>query len=95
MHGLTVVRTTGLVAFWQVVGGRLVYWLPVIKEEYTDAQVPQHPCLALIANGEQLLSETPRAQVAGRASGCLASSWCTPLTAGLARFITDCAVTVL
>lgn len=39
-----------------VVGGRLVYWLPVIKEEYTDAQVPQHPCLALIANGEQLLS---------------------------------------
>lgn len=46
-----------------------MYWLPVIKEEYNDAQVPQHSCLALLANGEQLLSKAAQEQVDGRESG--------------------------
>ena len=39
-----------------VEGGRLVYLLPVVIEEYDESQVPQHPCLAIIANSEQRLS---------------------------------------
>ncbi|KAJ1912945.1 hypothetical protein IWQ60_009426, partial [Tieghemiomyces parasiticus] len=36
-----------------VVGGRLVYWLPTIVDEYTPNEVPTHPCLQLMANSEQ------------------------------------------
>ncbi|XP_043919918.1 tRNA (guanine(10)-N2)-methyltransferase homolog isoform X2 [Protopterus annectens] len=36
--------------------GRLVYWLPVYKPEYTDQIVPRHPCLKLVSNCEQTLS---------------------------------------
>ncbi|XP_069830988.1 tRNA (guanine(10)-N2)-methyltransferase homolog isoform X1 [Dendropsophus ebraccatus] len=39
-----------------VVGGRLVYWLPVYRPEYTNEVVPRHPCLKLISNCEQMLS---------------------------------------
>uniref|UniRef100_A0A8D2IXI3 tRNA (guanine(10)-N(2))-methyltransferase TRMT11 n=1 Tax=Varanus komodoensis TaxID=61221 RepID=A0A8D2IXI3_VARKO len=39
-----------------VIGGRLVYWLPVYKPEYTEEIIPQHPCLKLISNCEQTLS---------------------------------------
>ncbi|XP_038051351.1 tRNA (guanine(10)-N2)-methyltransferase homolog [Patiria miniata] len=38
--------------------GRLVYWLPVCRPEYTEDQVPRHPCLSLVANSEQPLSTT-------------------------------------
>ncbi|KAK9710397.1 hypothetical protein K7432_008433 [Basidiobolus ranarum] len=34
-------------------GGRLVYWLPTVAEEYSISDVPQHPCMELIANSEQ------------------------------------------
>ncbi|ORX80347.1 tRNA guanosine-2'-O-methyltransferase [Basidiobolus meristosporus CBS 931.73] len=34
-------------------GGRLVYWLPTVAEEYSITDVPQHPCMELIANSEQ------------------------------------------
>uniref|UniRef100_A0A7N6A6Z0 tRNA (guanine(10)-N(2))-methyltransferase TRMT11 n=1 Tax=Anabas testudineus TaxID=64144 RepID=A0A7N6A6Z0_ANATE len=37
-----------------VMGGRLVYWLPVYR--YCDEMVPLHPCLQLISNCEQTLS---------------------------------------
>uniref|UniRef100_A0A8C5MH21 tRNA (guanine(10)-N(2))-methyltransferase TRMT11 n=1 Tax=Leptobrachium leishanense TaxID=445787 RepID=A0A8C5MH21_9ANUR len=37
-------------------GGRLVYWLPVYRPEYTEEVIPQHPCLKLISNCEQTLS---------------------------------------
>ncbi|XP_029452542.1 tRNA (guanine(10)-N2)-methyltransferase homolog isoform X1 [Rhinatrema bivittatum] len=37
-------------------GGRLVYWLPVYKPEYTEEIIPRHPCLKLISNCEQTLS---------------------------------------
>ncbi|XP_032718363.1 tRNA (guanine(10)-N2)-methyltransferase homolog isoform X1 [Lontra canadensis] len=39
-----------------VLGGRLVYWLPVYIPEYTEEMVPWHPCLRLISNCEQKLS---------------------------------------
>uniref|UniRef100_A0A3B5MKW3 tRNA (guanine(10)-N(2))-methyltransferase TRMT11 n=1 Tax=Xiphophorus couchianus TaxID=32473 RepID=A0A3B5MKW3_9TELE len=39
-----------------VLGGRLVYWLPVHKPEYCEEMVPLHPCLRLISNCEQTLS---------------------------------------
>nr|XP_003215629.1 PREDICTED: tRNA (guanine(10)-N2)-methyltransferase homolog [Anolis carolinensis] len=39
-----------------VIGGRLVYWLPIYKPEYTEEIIPRHPCLKLISNCEQTLS---------------------------------------
>ncbi|PVD32521.1 hypothetical protein C0Q70_07961 [Pomacea canaliculata] len=38
--------------------GRLVYWLPVFRPEYLDGNIPQHPCLKIIANCEQPLNTT-------------------------------------
>ena len=37
-------------------GGRLVFWIPVIREEYSEEKLPQHPNLKLQANCEQVLS---------------------------------------
>ena len=37
-----------------VEGGRLVYWLPVIRQQYTVASVPSHPALALVCDCEQV-----------------------------------------
>ncbi|CAO3692918.1 unnamed protein product [Umbelopsis ramanniana] len=34
-------------------GGRLVYWLPTIVDEYSNEDVPQHPCMKLVSNSEQ------------------------------------------
>ncbi|KAM4632655.1 tRNA (guanine(10)-N(2))-methyltransferase TRMT11 [Polymixia lowei] len=39
-----------------VMGGRLVYWLPIYSPEYCEEMVPLHPCLRLISNCEQTLS---------------------------------------
>ncbi|KAM7420355.1 hypothetical protein PAMA_014866 [Pampus argenteus] len=39
-----------------VIGGRLVYWLPIYRPEYCEEIVPLHPCLRLISNCEQILS---------------------------------------
>ncbi|XP_027704411.1 tRNA (guanine(10)-N2)-methyltransferase homolog isoform X2 [Vombatus ursinus] len=39
-----------------VLGGRLVYWLPVYIPEYMEEIIPRHPCLKLISNCEQRLS---------------------------------------
>ncbi|XP_039603751.1 tRNA (guanine(10)-N2)-methyltransferase homolog isoform X2 [Polypterus senegalus] len=39
-----------------VMGGRLVYWLPVYRPEYKEEIIPHHPCLKLISNCEQILS---------------------------------------
>ncbi|KAG7210249.1 hypothetical protein KM043_011797 [Ampulex compressa] len=36
--------------------GRLVCWFPIFREHYVDDQLPVHPCLYLIANSEQILS---------------------------------------
>ncbi|KAL7638859.1 UNVERIFIED_CONTAM: hypothetical protein RMT77_010393 [Armadillidium vulgare] len=37
-------------------GGRLVFWLPVFREDYSEKLIPQHPCLQLEHNCEQILS---------------------------------------
>lgn len=39
------------------IGGRLVCWFPVLREDYTEKCLPTHPCLTLIANNEQTLSK--------------------------------------
>ncbi|RUS18282.1 hypothetical protein BC937DRAFT_88959 [Endogone sp. FLAS-F59071] len=35
------------------VGGRLVYWLPTITDEYSNSDIPQHPSMRLVSNSEQ------------------------------------------
>ena len=37
-------------------GGRLVFWMPVVREEYREQDLPSHPDLDLVANCEQVLS---------------------------------------
>jgi tRNA (guanine10-N2)-methyltransferase len=47
---------TDLIAFaatFLVVGGRLVFWLPTLIDEYTPEDVPGHPQMKLISNSEQ------------------------------------------
>ncbi|CAH1975401.1 unnamed protein product [Acanthoscelides obtectus] len=39
------------------VGGRLVCWFPVFREDYTENVLPHHPCLELVSNSEQTLSK--------------------------------------
>ncbi|KAG6462317.1 hypothetical protein O3G_MSEX013187 [Manduca sexta] len=39
------------------VDGRLVCWYPLVREEYHEDQLPNHPCLTLVANSEQVLSK--------------------------------------
>ncbi|KAJ1662118.1 hypothetical protein IW140_000803 [Coemansia sp. RSA 1813] len=36
-----------------VVGGRLVYWLPTVTNEYEPKDIPLHPVLRLVSNSEQ------------------------------------------
>ncbi|XP_060524759.1 tRNA (guanine(10)-N2)-methyltransferase homolog [Cylas formicarius] len=38
------------------IGGRLVCWFPVFREDYTEDCLPAHPCLKIVANCEQPLS---------------------------------------
>ncbi|KAL1123034.1 hypothetical protein AAG570_002122, partial [Ranatra chinensis] len=40
-----------------VLGGRLVTWIPVIRNEYNEEKsIPKHDCLELVSNSEQILS---------------------------------------
>ncbi|KAK4307794.1 hypothetical protein Pmani_020463 [Petrolisthes manimaculis] len=39
-----------------IIGGRLVFWLPVFREDYHDGMIPSHPCLELMYNCEQVLT---------------------------------------
>ncbi|VDM69182.1 unnamed protein product [Strongylus vulgaris] len=39
-----------------LVGAKLSFWFPVILESYSEACLPFHPCLELLANCEQRLS---------------------------------------
>ncbi|XP_058788788.1 tRNA (guanine(10)-N2)-methyltransferase homolog [Phymastichus coffea] len=36
--------------------GRLVFWFPVFRKQYSEDQLPIHPCLKLVADSEQILS---------------------------------------
>jgi tRNA (guanine10-N2)-methyltransferase len=40
-------------ATYLVVGGRLVFWLPTLNDEYVAEDIPSHPSMQLIANSEQ------------------------------------------
>jgi len=35
------------------IGGRLVFWLPLIRSPNNEPRIPQHPALRLISNSEQ------------------------------------------
>ncbi|XP_023327823.1 tRNA (guanine(10)-N2)-methyltransferase homolog [Eurytemora carolleeae] len=37
-------------------GGRLVYWIPIIRQEYKEELLPTHPSLKLVYNCEQVLT---------------------------------------
>ncbi|XP_063227536.1 tRNA (guanine(10)-N2)-methyltransferase homolog isoform X2 [Bacillus rossius redtenbacheri] len=37
-------------------GGRLVCWVPVVRETYCEEKLPSHPCLKLVYNCEQVLT---------------------------------------
>jgi len=41
-------------------GGRLVYWLPTITDEYTPQDIPSHPSLRLVSNSEQVFASWSR-----------------------------------
>ncbi|KAI8974652.1 S-adenosyl-L-methionine-dependent methyltransferase [Pilobolus umbonatus] len=43
-----------------VMGGRLVYWLPTIVDEYSNKDVPEHPSMKLISNSEQNFGQWSR-----------------------------------
>lgn len=36
--------------------GRLLFWIPVFREEYNETQIPRHSCFKLIGNCEQVLT---------------------------------------
>ncbi|KAI9017523.1 S-adenosyl-L-methionine-dependent methyltransferase [Gaertneriomyces semiglobifer] len=40
-------------ARYLTVGGRLVYWLPTLPDEYTPEDLPLHPSMRLVADSEQ------------------------------------------
>ncbi|KAJ8921986.1 hypothetical protein NQ315_008623 [Exocentrus adspersus] len=39
------------------VGGRVVCWFPVFRQDYNEDGLPSHPCLKLVANCEQTLTK--------------------------------------
>lgn len=36
--------------------GRLLFWVPVFREDYNELQMPRHSCFKLIGNCEQILT---------------------------------------
>ncbi|CAO3697615.1 unnamed protein product [Rhizopus stolonifer] len=43
-----------------VLGGRLVYWLPTVVDEYSITDLPEHPCMTLVSNSEQNFGQWSR-----------------------------------
>ena len=43
-----------LIVYFFREGGRLVYWLPVIRQVYSSGLTPSHPCLRLVEDCEQV-----------------------------------------
>eukprot|EP00042_Codosiga_hollandica_P032205 m.202530 g.202530 ORF g.202530 m.202530 type:complete len:233 (-) comp53838_c0_seq15:13-711(-) len=41
-----------------VLGGHLVFFVPVIRAEYEVSKLPSHPCFRMTANSEQVLNRT-------------------------------------
>lgn len=38
------------------INGRLLFWIPVFREDYQETQLPRHSCFKLIGNCEQVLT---------------------------------------
>lgn len=36
--------------------GRLLFWVPVFRQDYKDTQMPRHSCFELVGNCEQVLT---------------------------------------
>jgi len=36
--------------------GRLLFWVPVFRQDYSEMQMPRHSCFELIGNCEQVLT---------------------------------------
>uniref|UniRef100_A0A1Y1KZH7 Uncharacterized protein n=4 Tax=Photinus pyralis TaxID=7054 RepID=A0A1Y1KZH7_PHOPY len=39
------------------IGGRLVCWFPIFREDYSEEGLPTHQCVKLVSNSEQVLSK--------------------------------------
>ena len=37
-------------------GGRLAFWIPVVRDDYSEDKLPRHPGLRLVSNCEQVFS---------------------------------------
>lgn len=46
----------GFAARHLTIDGRLVFWMPFYRADYKESLIPQHECLRLVANSEQVLS---------------------------------------
>ncbi|ORZ41442.1 hypothetical protein BCR44DRAFT_1422842 [Catenaria anguillulae PL171] len=55
-----MIDLTEFAAKMLVVGGRISYWLPTVKEEYHPSDVPLHPALKLVSNCEQPFGQWSR-----------------------------------
>ncbi|KAI7883806.1 tRNA guanosine-2'-O-methyltransferase [Lichtheimia hyalospora FSU 10163] len=42
------------------IGGRLVYWLPTVVDEYASTDIPEHPSMVMISNSEQNFGQWAR-----------------------------------
>lgn len=48
-----VIDLVNFAAIHLVVGGRLVFWLPTVTQEFSVQDLPSHPWLRLVANSSQ------------------------------------------
>ncbi len=63
--------------------GRLVFWVPIVRESYSDKCLPRHPRLRLVANCEQVLSShtSRRLLVMEKVNSMASTSMASSLTA--------------
>ncbi|KAJ1332419.1 hypothetical protein BSLG_008721 [Batrachochytrium salamandrivorans] len=55
-----VVDLVAFAAAYLVPGGRLVFWLPTLNEQYEPQDIPTHPSLVLVSNSEQSFGKWSR-----------------------------------
>ncbi|KAJ8331343.1 hypothetical protein QVD99_001628 [Batrachochytrium dendrobatidis] len=55
-----IVDLVAFAAAYLVPGGRLVFWLPTLNEQYEPQDIPTHPQLVLISNSEQSFGKWSR-----------------------------------
>ncbi|KAL4703207.1 hypothetical protein ACJJTC_004883 [Scirpophaga incertulas] len=68
-------------------GKRLVCWYPVVRSEYKEEELPCHPCLTLVSNSEQVLSQmTARRLLTFERRDVLSPNLCVTLTPTTAMY---------